>query len=256
MKVLIIEDELPAARQLHRMLQSSSTPVEVLETLQSVEESVHWLQTREDAQLIFMDIQLADGISFDIFKEVEVKIPIIFTTAYNQFTLKAFKVNSIDYLLKPIKQDELYDAIRRFQQQQRQQLSLATVQQLMEQFTQTNYRERFLLRVGEQFVVLKSKDIAHLSFTERTVLAHTFHNRNYVLDFTLDQLEELLMPTQFFRINRGQIVNLDAVQKIHNYFGNRLKIDLKIPSKDTDSIVSRDRVKAFKQWMEGMSALY
>lgn len=251
MKVLIIEDELPAARQLQHMLKAFPTPLTVLESLQSVEECIDWFSTNPTPELIFMDIQLADGISFDIFKEVEVNAPIIFTTAYDQFMLKAFKVNSIDYLLKPLKQAELHEAIHRFQQQKKQSIPNQVLQELVNQFTPTQYRERFLIKIGEQFVVLKTQDIAQIVFTERTVLAQSFKNRQYVLDYTLDQLEQLLLPTQFFRINRSQIINLNAVHKIHNYFGNRLKLEASVAMKGMDNIVSRDRVKGFKAWMEG-----
>jgi DNA-binding LytR/AlgR family response regulator len=249
MRVLIIEDEKPAARNLSRHLLDLRPGFEVLDVLDSVSTAVAWFEQQPEPDLVFMDIQLADGLSFDIFTQVELKVPVIFTTAFDQYTLKAFKVNSIDYLLKPIDPEELDQAIRKFEKL-RQPPSAQTLQQLIQAIQKPDYKERFLVKSGQQLIYLPVQSIAYFFSEDGLVFAQQESGKKYVLDFTLDQLEKLLDPEHYFRINRKFILKLSAIQKIHTYFNNRLKLEIHPDTGEVEVIVSRDRVNDFKQWLD------
>ena len=252
MKILLIEDEVPAALRLQKLVKECAPQATILEVIDSVETAVQWFRHEEVPELTFMDIQLADGLSFDIFNQVEIHSPVIFTTAFDQYALKAFKVNSIDYLLKPIDPAELQLSIDKFQRHFQKNPPIydhQTISRLMEQIVQRNYKERFLVKMGQQLSYLPVGDIAYFYSEDGLVQALDQRGKRHIIDFTLDQLEEVLRPDNFFRINRKVITSLPAIQKIHTYFNSRLKLELQ-PSVLTEVIVSRDRVNGFKQWLD------
>lgn len=252
MQILIIEDEQPAVKQLAKLIQKVRPQAQLLSALDSIESSVAFFKTTPVfPDLIFMDIQLADGLSFDIFNQIEVSAPVIFTTAFDQYTLRAFKVNSIDYLLKPIEPEELSAALDKYQNiyQQPPSLSPALLHQLKNALTEPVYKERFLIKVGQQLIYLRTEDVRYFFSEDSLVYAITIDNKKHLVDFSLDQLEPLLSPRDFFRINRKIILHLEAIHRIHTYFNGRLKLDI-LPKQDLEAIVSRDRVPDFKQWLD------
>lgn len=254
MKVLIIEDEIPAAKQLNKWLQQLIPQIEILDTLDSVESAISWLkQPPEAVSLIFMDIQLADGLSFDIFQQVPITSPVIFTTAFDQYTMKAFKVNSIDYLLKPIDPKELKRALEKYQrffaQAAPSVINYQEVLAAIQSQQQPDYKKRFLVKSGSELRFIQTPGIQYFFSEESLVFAQLANGQKFHLDYYLDQIEKRVNPAQFFRINRKLIVQLNAIHKIHTYFNSRLLLDLK-PATAFDAIVSRDRVADFKQWLD------
>jgi len=252
MKILIVEDEKPAARRLSKMIQQVQPHYTILNILDSVEGAVFWLDTYKSPDLIFMDIQLADGLSFEIFGQTEVKVPIIFTTAYDEYALQAFKVNSIDYLLKPIDPEELEKALGQFEQYHLTNgLSVDNqmIEHLLKSLSQKNYKERFLIKTGQQLTYLQVKEIAYFYSEDGLIFACQQKGKRHSLDYTLDQLNDVLNPNDFFRINRKLIVHLHSIKKIHTYFNSRLKLELS-PTTTLEAIVSRDRVSDFKKWLD------
>ena len=251
MKALIIEDERPAALRLTKLIQQQNPNAEIIEVIDSVEAAVNWLNVSEQPDLIFMDIQLADGLSFDIFRQTEIKSPVIFTTAYDQYALKAFKVNSVDYLLKPIDPDELTKALEKYEQvyHQPSNYNLADLADLMKNIQQKKYRERFLVKTGQQFSYIPVENIAYFYSEDKIVCAKNKNGKRHILDYTLDQLEGCLDPDAYFRINRKYITQLSAIQKINTYFNSRLQLELQ-PSPSDAVIVSRERVSNFKDWLD------
>lgn len=253
MKILLIEDEPQAAQRLEKLVRIVIPHAIIVSTLDTVKSAVRWFQSNPAPELIFMDIQLADGISFSIFEQVEVNVPVIFTTAYDEYALKAFKVNSIDYLLKPIDEDGLRAAFKKYD-------SLTSPRamapdKMMEsihlamQMLSKKYKERFVIKVGEH---LKSVEVGEILFffsLEKTTFAQTRDGRKHILDFTLDQLEELLDPKKYFRINRKYIIAIDSIQDMISYTNSRLKLVLR-NSDDQDVIVARERVQEFKEWLD------
>ncbi len=252
MKVLIVEDELPAAKQLTKLIQAFRPTAQILEVLDSVEAAVDWFSKHPMPELVFMDIQLADGLSFDIFASVEIRTPVIFTTAFDQYTLKAFKVNSVDYLLKPIEPEELQAAIVKFEERFIRPPSFdhPLLQQLLRSFQQPVFKTRFLIKLGQQLSFIETSEIRYFFSSESLVYIKTQHNKKHLIDQPLDQLQHELDPKQFFRINRKAILCIQSIDKIHPYFNSRLKITVR-PAADFDLIVSRDRVASFKNWLNG-----
>lgn len=251
MDILIIEDEQPAAKRLQQLVLNCQPDAKILASLDSVAASVDWLSTHPAPDLIFMDIQLADNLSFEIFNQVEVGTPVIFTTAFDQYTLKAFKVNSIDYLLKPIEQEELAAALRKYEQvyAKSQQYDLQVIRHMMRQMSQPNYKERFIVKSGQQLSYINTTDIAYFFAEDGVVQAMTWPGKKYLVEYTLDQLEPLLPPANFFRINRKVIVEIKAVKKIAPYFNSRLALTVH-PPYEQETIVSRERVSDFKKWLD------
>ncbi|MEZ0483463.1 LytR/AlgR family response regulator transcription factor [Fibrella aquatica] len=257
MNLLLIEDEAPAARRLTRLLADIRPGWKVLDVIDSVEAAVNWLRTYTPPDLLLMDVQLADGISFDIFRQVTVNVPVIFTTAYDEFTLRAFKVNSVDYLLKPIDEDELASAIQKFESLHATQAvasdkGLPTVlTQLLSQLTtpKTAHKERLLIRNGAQMATVPVSSIAYLYSDEGLTFAVESDGKRHILEYTLDEADDFLPPGQFFRISRKVIVQVSAIGRIHAYFNSRLKLDLK-PNPAFEVIVSRERVGEFKAWLD------
>lgn len=249
-KVLIIEDERLAAEKLERMVAKLRPEWMVLGSIETVEHAVKWLTSNPAPDLILMDIQLADGISFEIFEQVEVKSPVIFTTAYDEYAIRAFKVNSIDYLLKPIDPDALESALKKFE---RLNFALAFDRikiEAVKQQMNNNYKSRFLVKIGMNMLSVLTKDVELFFISERSVFIRTFQGKTYDVDYSLDQLQQLVDPDLFFRINRNFMINIDAVSKLVSYSSSRLKILLFSGLNIDDLIVSRDKVSDFKKWMD------
>lgn len=251
MRVIIIEDEKPSARRLQRMLQALDIKAETL--LHSVEESVEWFKTNEHPDLIFLDIQLSDGLSFEIFDAVEVQSAIIFTTAYDEYALQAFKLNSIDYLLKPIDVDDLEAAVSKFKmrlpKKQNVTLDFNDIKKLLINPIEREYKKRFSVKVGQHLKLINIDDIECFYSQNKGTYLYTNEGRNYLLDTSLDQLEQELEPQTFFRINRKFFVNIQAIKDMISYTNSRLQIKLKTYA-EQDVIVARERVKDFKFWLE------
>jgi DNA-binding LytR/AlgR family response regulator len=253
MNILILEDEPQAADRLATLIQQVRPAWRVEVKLDSVKRAVDWFRTNPQPALVFMDIQLADGLSFEVFEQVPVTSPVIFTTAYNEYALKAFKVNSIDYLLKPVDKDELASALKKFDQlvgssAVSQGKMMESIENAVRMLTR-KYKERFVLKVGEHLKSVEVKDILFFYSLEKATFAQTGDGRKHILDFTLDQLENLLNPEQFFRINRKYIISADAIQDMISHTNSRLKLIMK-SSDDDDVIVARERVQEFKEWLD------
>lgn len=247
MKVLIVEDEQPASQKLIRLLKAVDSQIEVVGVLRSVEETVNWILENPSPELIFMDIQLEDGLCFDIFESCEIKAPVIFATAYDEYALKAFKINSVDYLLKPIAQHELKNAIDKFNNIHR--INYSKIEHLISQL-QPQKKERFLIKIGEHFKSIPISDIHCFYIDERCTFLFTDKGKSYPVDYSLEQLEQLIDSKLFFRVNRNCIVNFYAIQDMISYSSSRLKIILVNRIGKEEIIVSRERVSDFKEWID------
>ncbi len=249
MKVVIIEDERLAAEKLADLLEKAEPGIEIAAVLESVVEAVNWFAENDSPDLVFMDIQLEDGISFDIFESVKITAPVIFTTAFDQYAIRAFKVNSIDYLLKPIDKEELVKALSKFKQLHNEDDVLESkVAKVIEQFSR-KYKSRFFIRVGVRFQSVPVSKICTFFVEERCTFLQTIDGKRYDLDYSLDQLQTMIDPEQFFRVNRNFLVNINCIEEIITYSVNRLKLKLEKGS-DEGVIVSRDKVSEFKHWMD------
>ncbi len=251
MNVIIIEDEKPAARRLSRLLKELEVHVSVM--LHSVEESVNWFQENQHPDLIFLDIQLSDGLSFEIFDVVEVKSAIIFTTAYDEYALQAFKLNSIDYLLKPIDDEELNIAVEKYKtlkpKSQKLALDFDDIKKLLINPVEREYKKRFTTRVGQHLKIINTDEVECFYSENKGTYAATVDGRNYLLDTTLENLESELEPKIFFRVSRKFYVNIAHINDIISYTNSRLQIKLNTYI-EQEIIVSRERVRDFKLWLE------
>lgn len=251
MRVIIIEDEKPAARRLGRLL--SSLNIEVSTMLHSVGEAILWFRQNEHPDLIFLDIQLSDGLSFEIFEKVEIRSSIIFTTAYDEYALQAFKLNSIDYLLKPIDDEELESAVKkyRFLRPEKQQISLdfEDIKKLLSGSLERDYRKRFTVNVGQHLKIINADEIECFFSENKGTYAAMADGRNYLMDVSLESLEPELHPNMFFRVSRKFFVNINYIKDIVSYTNSRLEIKLN-RFRDQEIVVSRERVKDFKLWLE------
>jgi two-component system response regulator LytT len=251
MTVIIIEDEKPAARRLNRMLLALG--IEAKTMLHSVEESLNWLQNNEHPDLIFLDIQLSDGLSFDIFEEIEVKSAVIFTTAYDEYALKAFKLNSIDYLLKPLDEDELKVAVDKFKENRPKQIdvqvNLDAIRKLLVNPVDRKFKKRLTIKIGQHIKIIHIDEIECFYSEHKSTYIHTKENRNYLIDNSLEYWQDQLNPEYFFRVNRTFIVHINAIKDIIAYSNSRLKLILHSYN-ETEIIVSRERVKDFKSWID------
>lgn len=249
MNVLIIEDEKPAARLLQRKLQKLGLEAETM--LHSVEESIDWFSSNRHPDLIFLDIQLSDGLSFEIFEAVPITSAIIFTTAYDEYALRAFKLNSIDYLLKPIDEDDLETAVNKYRSsrpQQNLQLDFEQIKRMLVNPAEKTYKKRFTIKMGQHLKMVNIEDVECFYSENKGTYLHTKDGRDYLLESTLEQLESELDPAEFFRVSRKFIVPMKAVKDIVVYTNSRLKVIL--PSyKEDEVIVSRERVNDFKEWL-------
>lgn len=254
MKTIIIEDEKPAARRLNRMLEELNVPVSTM--LHSVEEAIDWFQNNEHPDLIFLDIQLSDGLSFEIFDIIEVHSAIIFTTAFDEYALQAFKLNSIDYILKPIDDEDLERAVNKYKtrfastdQSKKIALDFEDIKKLLVNPLEREYKKRFTAKVGQHLKIINAEDVECFYSENKGTYAATKDGRNYLLDTTLEQLESELKPQQFFRVSRKYFVSIDHIKDIISYTNSRLQIKLNNTT-DQEIIVSREKVKDFKLWLE------
>ena len=254
MTTLIIEDEKPAARLLQRKLEKLNIAVETM--LHSVEESIAWFANNQHPDLIFLDIQLSDGLSFEIFEKIDIQSAIIFTTAYDEYALKAFKLNSIDYLLKPIDEDDLDVAVTKFKsrlpkpesENSNLQLDFEQIRRMLSNPFEKNYKKRFTVKIGQHLKVITTDEIECFFSENKGTYIHTFDNRNYLIDSILEILEQELDMKDFFRVSRKFIVPLQAIKEIQVYTNSRLKVILPTYKED-EVIVSREKVQDFKSWL-------
>lgn len=249
MKVLIIEDERHATDRLVRLLHEADSSIEVCKVLGSVESSVNWFLTNPRPDLIFMDVQLEDGLCFEIFDTIALETPVIFTTAYNEYTLRAFKVNSVDYLLKPLTIEELRRALEKYRNIHRPTVNVEQTEGLMQQLM-PKAKERFLVRIGDHIRSVAVSSIHCFFIQDRCVFANVDRQKNYPLDHSLDKIESMIHSTIFFRINRNCIVHFDAITDMVIYSSNRLKISVDTMPDMDNLIVSRDRIAAFRRWID------
>ncbi|NRS88241.1 DNA-binding LytR/AlgR family response regulator [Flavobacterium sp. 7E] len=250
MKTLIIEDEKPAARLLQRKLEKLQIKVDVM--LHSVEEAIEWFTKNEHPDLIFLDIQLSDGLSFEIFEKVDIKSAVIFTTAYDEFALRAFKLNSIDYLLKPIDEDDLEQAVLKFKerlpQKEKLQLDFDEIKKMLGNPFEKEFKKRFTVKIGQHLKVISVEEVECFYSENKGTYLHAFDNRNYLVDSTLEILEQELDPKHFYRISRKFIIPMKAIKEIIVFSNSRLKVILPSYVND-DVIVSREKVTHFKDWL-------
>ena len=251
MRTIIIEDEKPSARRLNRLLQAIGVEVSVM--LHSVEESIAWFEQNEHPDLIFLDIQLSDGLSFEIFDKIDIQSFVIFTTAYDEYALQAFKLNSVDYLLKPIDDEDLKKAVDKYRSLQpktnKLTLDFEEVKKLLVNPLEREYKKRFTARVGQHLKIINATDVECFYSENKGTYAATLDGRNYLLDTTLENLETELSPEIFFRVSRKFFVNVDHVKDIVSYTNSRLQIKLNRFS-EAEIIVSRERVQDFKLWLQ------
>ena len=250
MNIIIIEDEKPAARRLDRMLQKIGYTAEAM--LHSVEESINWFQNNEHPDLIFLDIQLSDGLSFEIFETVEIKSAIIFTTAYDEYALQAFKLNSIDYLLKPIDDEDLENALLKYKERISEKKSVSIdfddIKKFLVNPQEKSYKKRFTIKVGQHLKMIPVDAIECFYSENKGTYIHTAEGRDYLIDLTLEQLEPELSPDTFYRTSRKFYVNINAIKDIISYTNSRLQLKLHTYNAQ-EIIVSRERVKDFKAWI-------
>ena len=250
MNVLVVENEHPAADKIVRLLKKLDKSIVVMDVIETVEEVINRLQENPQPDLILMDIQLDDGLCFEIFDTVNVDIPVIFTTAYDEYTLRAFKVNSIDYLLKPVDEEALRSALVKFKKLNADKDPFRRdFRQLIHEF-RNQYKSRFLIRIGDKFRSVPAVEISHFHITERSVFLSDFNGRDYGVDYSLDHLQEMLDPRKFFRINRECIVNIDSISLMYSYSSSRLQLTLKDQEQNELFVVSRDKVADFKKWID------
>ncbi|MEA3462381.1 MAG: LytTR family DNA-binding domain-containing protein [Bacteroidota bacterium] len=253
MNVVIIEDEHLTAERISTLLQQIDPEIQVLTVIDSVKRSVDWFQSNEKPDLVFMDIQLADGLSFDIFDAVDIEVPVIFITAFQEYAIKAFKVNSVDYLLKPVSEEALRDALAKYKRYFNQELAIPSIggdllKNIREMISKP-YKSRFMVRVGEH---IRSVDVGHILYfysLQKGTYLHSSDKRNYVIDYTLGGLEDILDPNLFHRINRRYLITHGAIKDVITLSSSKLKVILQ-DSDDEEIYISRERVASFKDWLD------
>lgn len=254
MKILIVEDEPLAAAQLAAHIATLRPQAQILGVCDTVKSVVEWAKNNKMPDLAFFDIQLGDGLSFEIFEKAAFNIPVIFTTAFDDYAIRAFKVNSIDYLLKPIKRDELEKALNKFDQLSHSTspaISANVISEIVNSMQTQKFKERFLVKVGAHLRVIETNDILYFYSFEKGTYAKLNDGKDYLLDQSLELVEGMIDPSQFFRINRKYLVALNAITDVVVYSNSRLKLKVKHPN-DDDFLVARERVKDFKSWLEGI----
>jgi len=250
-KVLIIEDEPPAAKRLSKLLSDLEENIEIIDVIDSVETSIKYIKNNNDIDLIFMDIQLSDGLSFEIFTEIEFTTPVIFTTAFDNYMLNAFKVHSVDYILKPLEFDELQSAFDKYKTFyiNRSNVDKIDFQNILSQFLNKSFKERFLVKSGAEIKYISIDNVAYFYSEDGYTHICTKDNYKHIIDYKLEELEKCIDPISYFRINRQIFVNIDSIKKIESYFNSRYKLQL-IPKFNKDVIVSRDRAMDFRKWLD------
>jgi DNA-binding LytR/AlgR family response regulator len=255
MKILIVEDEPLAAAQLAANIAVLKPGAQIVAVCDTVKSTVNWLKNNPPPDLSFFDIQLGDGLSFEIFEKIDFKQPVIFITAFNQYAIQAFKVNSIDYLLKPIDRNDLERALTKYKNLSQPKTSGITTQALEEiiaSLKKKNYKERFLVKVGTHLRVVETCDILYFYSLQKGTYLKLNDGKDYLLDQSLEQVEELIDPSAFFRINRKYLVSLKSISDVISYSNSRLKLKVQNPI-DDEFLVAREKVKDFKDWLEGNS---
>lgn len=253
MKILIIEDEAPALNRISKLIRELEIDIDISGTADSISSAVNLFKKFPETDLALMDIELADGQSFEIFNRIQISCPVIFTTAYDEFALKAFKVNSIDYLLKPIDPQELKQAIEKFNtlQQSRQHSHVVNIDALLNSFKKDlvqSYKQRFLIKIGHKLESLPCSEIAFFMAADKVVYLVNNENKRYIIDHTLEELNQMLDPKIFFHLNRQFLCNINSIKSISTYFNGKLKIQLK-PEVNEEVLVSREKANDFKNWL-------
>ncbi len=248
-RILLIEDELPAAKRLTKLITDTANDFEIVQLCDSIESSIQYLKSNKQPDLIFLDVQLGDGLSFEIFNEVDITCPIIFTTAYDEYVFRAFELNSIDYLMKPIHPDALAKSIEKFRKiSQVIQPDWQFITQLLDQENNA-YKQRFLVNVGSNLLTVPTSDAAYFYSIERSSFLVTRTGKTYSLDFSLDKIEGMLSPKEYFRVNRQYLVSLSAIKKILVLSKSKLKIALE-PTSTEEVFVSNARAHEFRLWLD------
>lgn len=250
MKIVIVEDEKLAAEKLERYLLKFDSAVEVMQELSSIKDAVSWFSGNEDYDLVFMDIQLTDGLSFEIFHQVKIQTPVIFTTAFDEFAVDAFKVNSVDYILKPITFTDISKAMNKFKSLKKLYAGDHVIENVEKMISESKKKDRFLVRLGNHIHSIKTTEIALFYAEGRTVYLVTNEHKKYILDYKLEELSSVLDTTSFFRVNRTFIINIQSIKDVVVYSNSRLKITTSFKT-EKDIIVSREKVSSFKTWLEG-----
>jgi DNA-binding LytR/AlgR family response regulator len=254
-KIVIIEDEKPAQRLLQETLKEISILTEVVICLDSIQSAVKWFGNNPHPEIVLMDIQLSDGLSFDIFKQIDIESMIIFTTAYDDYAIQSFKVNSLDYLLKPVEKDELQSAFEKYQQYNRrflkENISAIDFSELITiiKSEKIEYRKRFLIQSNESFFHIETTQVAFINSRQGITFVRTFDKREYPINFSLQSLKEQLDPEQFFKVNRQVIINMNVIKKVHSYFNGKLKLET-IPSYYEDIVIGKDKAAEFRRWLD------
>lgn len=249
-KYLIVEDERFAYDEMKRMIDKLRPNYQLINWTETVIQTIDFLQ-QNSVDLILLDIRLSDGSSFDIFEQISVSIPIIFTTAYDEYAIRAFKVNSIDYLLKPIDEADLIAALEKFERNRAITPIIPEYKKLEDVLMQNRKKNRFLIQVGDSYHYIDTSDVAYFYSEEKVIFLHTFSNKRYIIDYTLDQIERMLDEKVFFRASRNCITNIRSIKKISKYFNSRLKLTLE-PNCPHEVLVSRVRVTDFLSWVDGI----
>ena len=255
LKVLIIEDEIPAQRLLKETLQEIDIETEVVVCLNSIKSAIEWFQNNNHPEIVLLDIQLSDGLSFEIFKQVKINSMIIFTTSYDEYAMQAFKMNSLDYLLKPIEKEELQAAFEKYHQYNKQFIQEKNSRidygelSILIQTKKKEFRKRFLIHANESFFHLPIEEVALFYSMHGITFAMTFEKRGYPINFSLESLKEQLNSDLFFKINRQIIINIEAIKRVHTYFNGKLKLETK-PSHSEDIVIGKDKAAAFKRWLD------
>jgi len=258
MKILIIEDEPFAQKELKRLLDIAEGKFDILDMIDTVEDSVVWLRENPPPDLIFLDIQLADGISFDIFRQVEVKSPVIFTTAYDEYAIRAFQLNSIDYLLKPVKLTELMRAINKYESLRDQygkgekESSINITRNQLESILnlgKKEYKSRFVAKVGDQIKYIPVEEVAYFYAEDNVVFLINKNDNRYIIEYSIEEIDSLVDPKHFYRLNRSVVAHISAIDKVYKYLNSRLKVELK-PESEKEVLISRAKVSDFMKWMD------
>lgn len=254
MTVLIIEDEFPAAERLQKLIHTIDDQIEIVGIKESVKSSKEWFEVHTPPDLIFADIQLSDGLSFEIFESVPIPSPIIFTTSYDEYALKAFKLKSIDYLLKPLKQKELSAALDKYRELQKpfeKENFALKIESMMDLLLSNNrkFKNCFLVRQQDQLIPVQQKQISYFYYSNRMVCLTQKDGKQFLVNYTMEELEKLLDPNIFFHVNRQYIISISSLNKIHTHFNGMLKLELQ-PKTEDEVMVSRDKAKVFKEWIE------
>jgi len=252
MKALIIEDEEAAYKSLAKMIKEIDCDINIVGWVRSVKKAINWFELNEMPDLIFLDIQLTDGISFEIFDKLEISAPVIFTTAYSKFAIKAFETNGVDYLLKPFNKERLSQSIKKYIKYHTKPnpVAINTIIDLLQTNKEEDvYKSRFLVKIGDKLKTVLTSEIAFF-YRDDLVTIVTKENKRYLIDYSLDELVEMLNPEYFFRINRQFIVHINSIAQVHKYFKGKLKLKLSL-NIDNELIISQEKASKFKKWLNG-----